>query len=125
MYKKLVEQSVLFASLLKWFVISSLIGIIVGGATTLFLQTLGWSTQTVHQWPYYYLLLPIGMFLSSLIIHYWCPSAERHGTEQVIEAIHQKAGKINPAVVPIKLVSTLITLASGGGRREKKDPVLK
>lgn len=54
MHQKLVEQSVLFASLLKWFVIASIIGIIVGGATTLFLQALGWSTNTVHQWPYFY-----------------------------------------------------------------------
>lgn len=114
MHRKLVEQSVLFASLLKWFVIASLIGIIVGGATTLFLQALGWSTQAVHQWPYYYLLLPIGMFLSSLIIHYLSPSAEGHGTEQVIEAIHQKAGKIKPSVVPVKLMATIITLATGG-----------
>lgn len=68
----------------------------------------------MHQWPYYYLLLPVGMFLSSLIIHYLSPSAEGHGTEAVIEAIHKNAGKIKPSVVPIKLVATIITLASGG-----------
>jgi len=114
MHRKVVEQSVLFVSLLKWFVISSLIGIIVGGATTLFLQILGWSTQTLHQWPYYYFLLPVAMFLSSLIIHYLSPSAEGHGTEAVIEAIHQNAGRIKPSVVPVKLLATVITLASGG-----------
>jgi H+/Cl- antiporter ClcA len=113
MHKKVVEQSVLFASLLKWFTIASLIGIIVGGATTLFLQALGWSTHTLQQWPYYYFLLPIAMFLSSLIIQYLSPSAEGHGTEAVIEAIHKNAGKIKPSVVPVKLLATVITLASG------------
>jgi H+/Cl- antiporter ClcA len=114
MHKKLVEQSVLFASLLKWFVIASLIGLIVGGATTLFLQALGWSTSALHQWPLYYLLLPIGMFLSTLLVKYLSPTAEGHGTEQVIEAIHQHAGRIKPSVVPVKLLATIITLATGG-----------
>jgi H+/Cl- antiporter ClcA len=108
------EQSVLFASLLKWFVIASIIGVIVGGATTLFLQALGGTTQMIQKWPYYYLLLPIGMFLSSLIIQYLSPTAEGHGTEAVIEAIHQQSGKIKPSVVPIKLLATIITLATGG-----------
>lgn len=114
MHKKIVEQSVLFASLLKWFLLSSVIGILVGASTTLFLKALGWSTSTVHQWPYFYLLLPVGMFLSTLLIHYLSPTAEGHGTEQVIEAIHQHAGKIKPSVVPIKLLATIITLATGG-----------
>jgi H+/Cl- antiporter ClcA len=114
MHKKIVEQSVLFASLLKWFIISSIIGILVGASTTLFLKALGWSTTLLHQGPYFYLLLPIGMFLSSLLIHYLSPTAEGHGTEQVIEAIHQNAGRINPSVVPVKLLATIITLATGG-----------
>jgi H+/Cl- antiporter ClcA len=114
MHKKLREQSVLFASLLKWFTIASLIGIIVGGATTFFLKVLGWSTIALHHQPYYFLLLPIGMFLSSLLIHYLSPTAEGHGTEAVIEAIHQDAGRIKPSVVPIKLLATIITLSTGG-----------
>jgi H+/Cl- antiporter ClcA len=54
------------------------------------------------------------MFLSTLIVQYLSPTAEGHGTEQVIEAIHQKSGKIQPSVVPVKLLATIITLSSGG-----------
>lgn len=54
------------------------------------------------------------MFFSSLLIHYLSPTAEGHGTEAVIEAIHQKAGKISPSVVPVKLLATIVTLATGG-----------
>src|SRR5579884_2055849 len=114
MRQKLLEQSVLFASLLKWFAIASITGIMVGGITALFLGILGWSTAKVHETPYYFLLLPVGMFLSSWIIQTFCPTAEGHGTEQVIEAIHNNAGKVKPSVVPIKLVATIITLATGG-----------
>lgn len=114
MRKKLVEQSVLFVSLLKWFTIASLIGVIVGGASTFFLKVLGWGTSVANLSPYTYLMLPIGMFLSSLLIHYFSPTAEGHGTEQVIEAIHQRSGKIKPSVVPIKLIATIITLTTGG-----------
>lgn len=114
MHKKLVEQSVLFASLLKWFVIASFTGIIVGSVTTFFLKALGWSTLLVQQLPYFYLLLPVGMFLASLLIHYLSPTAEGHGTEAVIEAIHQNKGKIKPSVVPVKLLATIVTLSTGG-----------
>lgn len=100
---KFREQSVLFASLLKWFVIASVIGVIVGASTTVFLQALNWSTKALHHWPYYYFLLPAAMFVSILLIKYLCPEAEGHGTEQVIEAIHQKSGKMRPSVVPVKL----------------------
>lgn len=114
MRQKLLEQSVLFASLLKWFAIASITGIMVGGMTALFLNILGWSTAQMHEASYYYLLLPISMFLSTWIIQTFCPTAEGHGTEQVIEAIHNNAGKVKPSVVPIKLIATIITLATGG-----------
>ena len=42
------------------------------------------------------------------------PDAKGHGTEKVIEAVHKRAGKINPLVVPAKLAATVITIALGG-----------
>jgi H+/Cl- antiporter ClcA len=54
------------------------------------------------------------MFLSVVIIDRFAPDAKGHGTEKVIEAIHKRAGRINPAVVPIKLIATIVTIACGG-----------
>jgi H+/Cl- antiporter ClcA len=34
--------------------------------------------------------------------------------EKVIEAVHKRSGKIKWTVVPIKLVTTIITIATGG-----------
>jgi len=58
------------------------------------------------------------------MIKYLAPDAEGHGTEKVIEAVHKKSGKINAAVVPVKLAATILTLASGGSV-VKKVHVLK
>ncbi|MBI5604390.1 MAG: chloride channel protein [Deltaproteobacteria bacterium] len=111
---KIAEESVIFISILKWFVLSTAIGVIVGVATAFFLKILEWATLQTHVSPYYFLFLPIAFFLSALMIKYLAPGAEGHGTEKVIEAVHKQSGKINPMVVPIKLITTVITLAFGG-----------
>jgi H+/Cl- antiporter ClcA len=112
--KTFAEETVLFISIIKWAVLAILTGIIVGLSTTVFLKALGWSTLWAQSYHYYFLLLPIALFLSSLLIKYLAPDAEGHGTEKVIEAIHKRWGKIKLAVVPVKLVATIITITAGG-----------
>jgi len=114
MKRRALEQSVLFISVIKWFVLASLIGIIVGISTTVFLKGLDYSIAFIGLSPSYFFLLPIAMFLSSLIIKYLAPDAEGHGTEKVIEAVHKNSGRIKPLVVPVKLIATIITIATGG-----------
>ena len=111
---KITEESVIFISILKWFVLSTIIGAIVGLATAFFLKVLEWATIWTHTLPYYFLFLPIAFFLSALMIKYLAPGAEGHGTEKVIEAVHKQSGRIKPMVVPIKLLATVITIAFGG-----------
>lgn len=62
----------------------------------------------------YQYFLPLALLASSALVRYLAPDAAGHGTEKVIEAVHQRMGKIPFKVVPIKLVATIITLASGG-----------
>src|SRR6185436_230933 len=52
--------------------------------------------------------------VSVWLIRRLAPEAEGHGTERVIEAVHERAGRIDPAVVPVKLVATVVTLVAGG-----------
>lgn len=111
---KITEESVIFISILKWFVLSTAIGIIVGAATAFFLKVLEWTTLWTHTFPYYFLFLPIAFLLSALMTKYLAPGAEGHGTEKVIEAVHKQSGRIKPMVVPVKLIATIITLAFGG-----------
>jgi H+/Cl- antiporter ClcA len=121
MKKTFIEEPVLFISIIKWAVLATLTGIVVGLSSTIFLKSLGWSTDWVQAHQYYFLLLPVALFLSSLMIKYLAPDAEGHGTEKVIEAVHKRWGKIKLAVVPVKLVATIITI-TGGGSAGKEGP---
>ncbi|MDD5679622.1 MAG: chloride channel protein [Candidatus Omnitrophica bacterium] len=114
MRRRLREETVLFISVIKWVFLATVTGTIVGLSTAVFLKILNWSTAISGRYQYYFILLPIALFLSALIIKYLAPDAEGHGTEKVIEAIHKRAGKIKVTVVPVKLITTIITVAFGG-----------
>ncbi|MFA4989805.1 MAG: chloride channel protein [Candidatus Omnitrophota bacterium] len=114
MKRRFAEETILLISVIKWVFLATIVGIIVGLSTTLFLKLLDWSRLFGAKYSYHFLLLPVALFLSAAIIKYLAPDAEGHGTEKVIEAVHKRSGKIKAAVVPVKLVATLITLAAGG-----------
>ncbi len=114
MLRKLNEESVLFASVFKWFVLATVTGAVVGLSTAVFLKALAWCVATADRYPYTFLLLPAAFVVSVLLIGKLAPDAEGHGTEKVIEAIHVRSGRIKAAVVPVKLAATLVTLGCGG-----------
>ena len=109
-----IEFPVLLGSTIKWTILAIFIGGVVGSVTGLFLKLLDTGQSWSHSFNYYYLFMPLAFFLSSYTIMKLAPSAEGHGTEKVIEAIHQRAGQIDIKVIPVKLFATLITLISGG-----------
>ena len=114
MRKILSEESVIILSVVKWILLATAIGIIVGFSTSIFLKLLSGASFRTEQYRYYFLLLPAAMFASAALVRYLAPDAEGHGTEKVIEALHKRAGKIKAAVVPVKLVATILTIAAGG-----------
>lgn len=114
MKRRLKEESVLFISVFKWLVLATVIGIIVGLSTALFLKMLNWSTAFTGRFSWYFLLLPFALLASALLVKYLAPDAEGQGTEKVIEAVHRRSGKIKAIVVPVKLAATIVTLAFGG-----------
>lgn len=94
---------------------ASFIGIIVGSLVALFLNILYYSEE--HRdalgLPYYF-FLPFSLIITVWLIKTFAPSAEGHGTEKVIEAVHKYNGKISISVIPVKLLATVITILSGG-----------
>ncbi len=114
MPKRLIEQSVLFISVLKWVVLATGVGAVVGLSTTVFLLILNAGTTLSHEYDHFFLLLPLAFLISTALVLYLAPEAEGHGTEKVIEAIHKRSGKIKAAVVPVKLAATIVTLVTGG-----------
>lgn len=114
MQSRFIEQITLLASVIKWTCYASVVGILVGFGTSAFLRTLSWTSGQFGRYQDYYLLLPVTLVVSSVLVSRLAPDAAGHGTEKVIEAVHQRMGRIPLMVVPVKLVATVITLASGG-----------
>ncbi len=121
MKEHLTEQATLFVSVVKWSCYAAIVGILVGVGTTVFLRTLNWATAKATALPHYYLFLPLVILTSSALIRWLAPEAAGHGTEKVIEAVHKRMGRMPLAVIPVKLVATVITLA-GGGSAGKEGP---
>jgi len=108
------EQTTIFLSIVKWIFLAVIIGILVGLSTTLFLKLLGLSVVFSGKFQYYFLALPATFVFCTFLINKLAPQSKGHGTEKVIEAVHKNSGRIPVAVVPIKLFTTIITIASGG-----------
>lgn len=121
MQKSFVEQLTLLASVIKWTCYASIVGGLVGFGTAGFLRSLSWTSGQIAKVPDYYLFLPITLIICNQLVSRFAPEAAGHGTEKVIEAVHQRMGKISLMVVPVKLVATVITLA-GGGSAGKEGP---
>ena len=48
------------------------------------------------------------------MVRYLAPDASGHGTEKVVEAVHERSGEIDVKVVPVKMITTIVTIAAGG-----------
>lgn len=113
--KHLAEQTIMFASITKWIILSSLIGALIGAVVSLFLKLLEYCENSRVLLPFdYYYTLPFALALTVFIVKKFAPTAQGHGTEKVIEAIHKNSGKININVVPTKLFATVLTIFAGG-----------
>lgn len=88
----------------------------VGYLTAFFILNLEFAVDYVASLPpsYILFLLPLGILVSTLSIAFFAPDARGHGTEKVIEAIHERDGWIDVRVIPVKLFTTVVTLAVGG-----------
>ncbi len=112
------EHTALLISTLKWSFLGAAAGLCVGFGTRFFLWCLRESTLQVRRLgdgflsPYW--LLPVVLPACVLIIRRFAPDARGHGTEAVIAAVHQRSGKVDWAVAPVKLLATIMTLAFGG-----------
>jgi H+/Cl- antiporter ClcA len=112
------EHTALFVTTLKWALLGAVAGACVGWGTRAFLWALAATSGLVGRAlsgpvrPFY--LLPLALPACAWLIRTFAPSAKGHGTEAVIAAIHQRAGRVDWLVAPIKLLATVLTLAFGG-----------
>jgi H+/Cl- antiporter ClcA len=112
------EHTALLISTLKWASLGAGAGLCVGLGTRGFLWSLtaagdAASRLTRGEFPPF-VLLPIALPFCVWLIHTFAPDARGHGTEAVIASVHQRSGRINWQVAPVKLAGTILTLAFGG-----------
>jgi H+/Cl- antiporter ClcA len=112
--KHITEQTAIFFSVSKWVFLSSVVGIIIGAVVTLFLNILKYSEESRSLLPFdFYYLLPVALVMTVWLVNTFAPSAEGHGTEKVIAAVHKQDGKIDVSVIPVKLLATVISIFAG------------
>jgi CIC family chloride channel protein len=60
------------------------------------------------------LVLPLAGLLVGRIVQTFAPEAEGHGTDAVINAYHRERALLRKRVVPVKLLTSMLTIGSGG-----------
>lgn len=66
------------------------------------------------RWWILWALPALGALLASVIGRWFCPEAGGHGTDTAIDAYHRRAGLLGWKVVPIKAITSALTIGSGG-----------
>jgi H+/Cl- antiporter ClcA len=103
----------------------------IGGALTalmavFYYRIFVWSEEFAHLWatsnPYLSLaLIPLGMILSWLLVHFLAPGASGSGIPQLIASLKAPpqseaflARMLSPLVIPVKLAGSCVCVALGG-----------
>ncbi|MGB8221616.1 MAG: chloride channel protein [Polyangiales bacterium] len=74
-----------------------------------------WGATNTPFRPWVLALLPVGGGLIGGVLIYWfAPEAEGHGTDAVIDAYHRRRGQIRARVPVVKALASAIALGSGG-----------
>jgi H+/Cl- antiporter ClcA len=112
------EHTALLISTLKWALLGAAAGVCVGLGTRVFLWALDrsgdWARALTQGRVAPFAFLPLALPLCVWIIHTFAADARGHGTEAVIAAVHQRSGRVDWLVAPVKLSATVVTLAFGG-----------
>jgi H+/Cl- antiporter ClcA len=114
------EQTVLFISIMKWVVLASAIGIIVGLTTAGFVHLLDFSIANISRYWYFLFTIPLSMFIVALIKVYFFPKEDVETTNQVIESIHHS--EVISWKSAVKAFFLPIITVAGGGSAGKEAP---
>lgn len=99
--------------LIKWFLISIIIGVAIGSLSAFFLKSLEWVTLKQNTYSWLLFLLPIGGAVISFLYKKIGKNAIR-GNNLVIEQANGENEEIPLILVPLTLTGTLVTHLFGG-----------
>ncbi len=107
------EHRVFGIILIKWIVLGSLVGVLSGTASAIFLVTLNWATAVRTANPMLLFLLPV----AGLVIgwsYYRIGGSAVRGNNLVIEQVHLNKDPIPLRMAPMVLIGTVLTHLFGG-----------
>ena len=111
---KALESANVLRRLVKWILIGVLAGLLSAIGIIAFLKLLYTGIEYAHEaGDFWWLLLPVGGFISTLLIMNVAPQAFGHGTEAVIRSVNQGNGNIPFIVAPVKAIATVISISAG------------
>lgn len=99
--------------LLKWLGLASVVGILSGSASALFLISLEKVTHLRQENSWLFYFLPLGGLLVGLLYHYWGKDVEK-GNNQIIDEVIEPQKRISWRMAPLVLIGTLLTHLVGG-----------
>jgi H+/Cl- antiporter ClcA len=108
-----VTHIALLGHLLKWFVLGSVVGVLTGTASAIFLASLDFVTSTRMDHPWLLFLLPLGGVFTSYLYWKYGKTAAK-GNNLILEQIHHGDGAIPFRMAPLVLLGTLLTHLFGG-----------
>ena len=99
--------------ILKWTILSTIIGCLIGSSSAGFLKSLDWATNYREQHAWVILFLPIGGAIIGLFYHYWGKDVEA-GNNLLIDTINEPSQIIPFKMAPFVYIGTMITHFLGG-----------
>ncbi|CCH03632.1 Cl-channel voltage-gated family protein (plasmid) [Fibrella aestuarina BUZ 2] len=106
------EEIVLFFTVLKWLVLATVIGCVVGLAASGFITFIHYVIEAGNRYEQVFYLLPLSFFTANLLSQF---VLKQHlGTDALIAAINKNYGRIEGSFIPTKVVNVSLILAAGG-----------
>lgn len=99
--------------IIKWLFLSTIIGILSGSASAIFLKLLEWATDYRKSHSILILFLPIAGLLVSLAYHYFGKDVAG-GNNLILTEIHEPKKVIKFRMAPLVLIGTVATHLFGG-----------
>lgn len=110
---KIGEHAALTVNFIKWIVLGSIVGLVVGPLSTLFLWSLQFATDKRNQYQWFLYLLPLGGALVSFLYMKFGKTSSQ-GNNLILEQIYKGDGEVPLRMAPLVFIGTVITHFFGG-----------
>ncbi|MDC1105445.1 voltage-gated chloride channel family protein [Prolixibacteraceae bacterium] len=108
-----VQQLASLGYLVKWLLLSLLVGLLAGAASAFFLKSLHWATDFRNDHMMIIFGLPIGGLVIGLMYYYWGEGVVK-GNNLLLEEFHSPKKIIQLRMAPLVFIGTVITHLFGG-----------